>query len=80
MGIKATAPHALYVEEGTKDSPNRIIARGQALRFVWHGQVMFLKSVAHKGMKPRHFMRDAQEAGERALNETLERAINNAFR
>lgn len=79
--LKATAPHAKYVEDGTKDSTKGpIIAGGRALRFRWHGVLMFRKSVKHKGMKARHFMDDAATVGARFLDWRMEDAITRAFR
>lgn len=79
--LKATAKHAKYVEEGTKDSTKGpIVAHGRALRFRFHGVLMFRKSVKHKGLKARHFMDDAATVGARFLDYRMDDAITRAFR
>jgi hypothetical protein len=69
LKIRNTAPHAGYVERGTK--PHRIVARrAKALRFVAGGRVVFARSVWHPGTKATWFLRTATErAGVRFLNE-----------
>jgi dihydroorotase-like cyclic amidohydrolase len=77
--IKAPAKYALFVEEDTK--AHRIEAkRARALRFVQAGQVRFARSVWHPGTKGKHFMRDAGQAGEDALQASMRRAAATAFR
>ena len=79
--LKATAPHAKFIEYGTKDSTKGpIVAGGRALRFFWHGRLMFRRSVKHKGLKARHFMDDAATVGARFLDYRMEDAITRAFR
>lgn len=56
-GVEATADYAAAVHEGSR--PHRIIARGDALRFMWHGQEVFRKSVWHPGTRSRPFLRNA---------------------
>ncbi|AGT12925.1 tail assembly chaperone [Mycobacterium phage KayaCho] len=57
-GVEATADYAAAVHEGSR--PHRIAARSaDALRFVWHGRVMFRKSVWHPGTRARPFLRNA---------------------
>lgn len=77
--LKASAPHAAYVEYGTK--PHRIEAKNRrALRFVQHGEIRFRRGVNHPGTKPRHFMDDAATVGARFLDWRMEDAIARAFR
>lgn len=76
--LKASAPHAKYVEDGTR--PHRIEAKGRALRFVQHGAIRFRRSVNHPGTKARHFMDDAANVGARFLDWRMEDAIARAFR
>lgn len=76
--IKATAPHATYVEEGTR--PHRIQARGRALRFVQHGELRFRRHVNHPGTKATHFMDEAATVGARFLDFRMEEEIARAFR
>jgi hypothetical protein len=65
-----TAPYNLAIEHGTK--PHVITARrGRALRFVWHGTVMFRRQVSHPGTKPYYFLRAATFAGGHALETRL---------
>lgn len=79
LGIKATAPHALYVEVDTK--AHRIEARrARALRFVAAGGVRFARSVQHPGTKGTHFMQKAGDAGAAYLEQALERVVTRAFR
>lgn len=80
--LKASAKHAAYVEYGTKDSTKGPITakNGGALRFHYHGALMFRRSVKHKGMKARHFMDDAATVGARFLDWRMEDAIARAFR
>ncbi|AHJ88321.1 tail assembly chaperone [Mycobacterium phage Hosp] len=57
-GVEATADYAAAVHEGSR--PHRIAARSaDALRFVWHGRVIFRKSVWHPGTRARPFLRNA---------------------
>lgn len=77
--VKASAPHARFVEFGTK--PHIIEARrGKTLRFVAAGGIFFRKRVHHPGTKPTHFMQTASDAGEHALERMIEEAINRALR
>lgn len=77
--LKATAPHAKYVEDGTK--PHRIEAKRRgSLRYVHHGAIRFRRGVNHPGTKPRHFMDDAATVGARFLDWRMEDAIARAFR
>lgn len=55
-GVEATADYAAPVHEGSR--PHTIRARNaQFLRFMWHGQEVFRKSVWHPGAKARPFLR-----------------------
>ena len=57
-GVEATANYAAAVHEGSR--PHRIAARGDGvLRFMWHGQEVFRKSVWHPGTRSRPFLRNA---------------------
>ncbi len=57
-GVEATADHAAAVHQGSR--PHYIRARpGGALRFVWHGQEMFRRSVWHPGTRARPFLANA---------------------
>jgi hypothetical protein len=77
--LKASAPHALFVEEKTK--PHRIEARnGKVLRFRFHGGIQFRRFVNHPGTKGAHFMDDAATVGSRFLDWRMEDAITRAFR
>lgn len=76
--IKASAKHALWVEEDTK--PHRIEAKGRALRFVQAGAIRFAHGVNHPGTKGKHFMDDAATVGARFLDWKMEEAIARAFR
>lgn len=79
MGIQATAKHAKFVEDDTK--AHRIEAKkGNVLRFVQAGRVMFRRSVQHPGTKGTHFMQRAGELGGQALEDFLERAVKRSFR
>jgi hypothetical protein len=62
--IYATAPHAIYVTDGTK--PHVIEARnGQALKFIGAaGAPVYRRRVNHPGTKPNRFL-------ERAIAETI---------
>jgi hypothetical protein len=64
------APYNLAIEHGTR--PHVIRARrAKALRFVWHGTVMFRRQVNHPGTKPYYFLRSATFAGGHALETRL---------
>lgn len=77
--LKASAKHALWVEE--KTNPHRIEARnGGMLRFRFHGAIVFRRSVNHPGTKGAHFMADAATVGARFLDWRMEDAITRAFR
>lgn len=79
--IKATAPHAAYVEFGTEDSKKGpIIATGRALVFHYRGQLMFRKSVKHKGMKATHFMQEAADVAEKYFDYYMEDSIAKTLR
>ena len=57
-GVEATADYAAPVHEGSR--PHRIAARNaEMLRFVWHGQEVFRRSVWHPGTRARPFLRNA---------------------
>jgi len=62
--IYATAPHAIFLEDGTK--PHVIEARNAtALRFIGHdGSPVYRKRVNHPGTRPQRIL-------ERAIRETL---------
>ena len=57
-GVEATADYAAAVHEGSR--PHTIRPRNaKSLRFVWHGRVVYRKSVWHPGTKARPFLRNA---------------------
>lgn len=57
--VKAYAPYASYVENGTKS--HFIAARKRKmLAFKVGGRMVFRKAVLHPGARPRHFMADAE--------------------
>lgn len=77
--ISADAPHAAYVEFGTR--PHRIDARrAKALRFVQHGRVVFRRSVQHPGTQPTHFLWRSVDAAGDELEDLLVRAMRRSFR
>ena len=77
--LRATAPHAVFVEKGTK--PHRIEARNaRALRYVQHGQIRFSRSVQHPGTKPTHFLDDAATVVTQFLDHRMEEAARRALR
>ena len=77
--LKATAKHALFVEEDTK--AHRIEPRkGRVLRFMQHGALRFSRGVNHPGTKGKHFMDEAATVGARFLDYRMEDAIARAFR
>lgn len=56
--VKASAKHAIYIEEGTK--PHIIKAKNaKALRFLSGGKVVYAKQVFHPGTKASPFMETA---------------------
>ena len=71
--LLAATPYALFVEGGTK--PHEIRPRkAPALRFFWPvlGRWVSAKRVQHPGTKPRLFMTNARNFGERSLQDDLE--------
>lgn len=77
--IQATAPHAAYVEHGTR--PHRIEARkASTLRFFIAGRLTFRRHVDHPGTKATNFMEHAGKVGELALRYAIEKAVEDAFR
>lgn len=76
--VRASAKHALFVEEDTK--PHIIRARrAKMLRFVQNGRVRFARSVRHPGTKGTHFMRDARDAAEEKLTHFVQYGVNQAI-
>ena len=60
LGVEATADYAAPVHEGRNGAGRRIYARpGGALRFEWHGRIIFRQSVRMGSTAPRPFMRNA---------------------
>lgn len=53
-----------FLEYGTR--AHLIIAKGRALRFETGGQAVYRRFVRHPGTKPRPFMHEARDVGERA--------------
>jgi hypothetical protein len=79
--IRATAPHALFVEKPTK--PHRIPKTGSAnppLRFVQYGRVRFARFVNHPGTKGTHFLSNAGIVGRDALEDGFDRLVDRIFR
>jgi len=77
--VRATAPHARFVQEGTR--AHRIEARpGGTLRFVIGRTTFFRRSVWHPGTKPRPFLTNAAAASERQLRRELKRMIGDVAR
>lgn len=76
--IEATAPHAGFVENGTR--PHDIQPHGKALRFVANGQVMFRRTVHHPGTKATHFLRDAAQSMRPLFQQLVFEAVNKAWR
>ena len=80
IGVESTAPHTIFVIEGTGiygPGGGRIYPRSaQALRFEWHGGIVFYRSVA--GQKPNPFMDRAvaRIEGSRNVEEAIEQNIN----
>jgi hypothetical protein len=56
-----TAPHALYVEKGTR--PHTIKAKEKSLRFNVGNRTVYAKQVRHPGTKPRNILKDALRSG-----------------
>lgn len=76
--MRASAPYALWVEEGTR--PHMIAARRkQALRFVQNGAVRFARIVRHPGTKATHFMAKAQERATPLLDRLMGEAVARVF-
>lgn len=76
--ITAHAPHAGFVENGTK--AHDITAKGGALRFVMNGRVMFRRTVHHPGTKATHFMANSGERVRPLFQQLLLEAVNRSFR
>lgn len=77
--VKATAPYAFYVENGTR--PHAIVARRRkALRFVQNGEVFFRRSVWHPGTWPRPFMAEAQKKATPLFSRLVAEAATKAFK
>lgn len=70
MRLTTRAPHALFIEGGTR--PHIIEARNaQFLRFEVGGVVHFRRRVKHPGTQPRPFMANARMAGGQALKVSI---------
>jgi hypothetical protein len=68
-----------FLQDGTR--AHRIPLSGNAtLRFVVAGQVIFRAWVQHKGTKPRPFMTEARDAGERAIAVALPLLVGDVIR
>ena len=66
--VRATAPHAIYVEEPTK--PHVIRARRvKFLTFVVNGTRVFRREVHHPGTKGAFFMRETAELMRQIMRE-----------
>ncbi len=76
--VKAKAPYAQFVEEGTR--PHVIEARRRTtMRFVQNGAVRFARIVHHPGTKATHFMAHAQERATPLLERLMAEAFARAF-
>lgn len=63
-GVTVTAqvdtPYAQMVSSGTR--PHVIRAKGQALRFNWHGRTVYFRQVNHPGTRPNSWWTDSIRA------------------
>ncbi len=76
--VRASAPYAGFVENGTK--PHDITPRrAQVLRFQQNGAIRFARIVHHPGTAPRPFMAQAADKVtplfERLVNEAITKAL-----
>jgi hypothetical protein len=71
--VRATAPHSIFLERGTR--PHLIVPRreGGFLRFEVDGRVIFARSVNHPGTRPYHILRDGVLRAGRQLNRLARR-------
>jgi len=70
MEIGATAPHSVYVHEGTR--PHEILpVRAKALRFNWRGKIVFFKRVRHPGTKPNPFVKRTTDKLVKFIHDTF---------
>ncbi len=76
--MRASAPYAAFVENGTKAHTIEP-KRRQALRFVQNGAVRFSRIVNHPGTAPRPFMAQAQERATPLLERLMGEAFARAF-
>lgn len=75
--IEATAPHASFVEKGTRP---HVIApiRGTRLVFQWHGEWHSAGTVHHPGTRAQPFMSIAYYKCERVMVREIERGVEDA--
>ncbi len=77
LRIQNTAPHAKFVEEGTK--PHEITPKNaQALRFEIGGLTVFAKRVMHPGTRPTFFLRSSVQSSQATITVALQRALRQA--
>lgn len=69
-------PHNLAIEQGAKRHIIRARRRRGSLRFVWHGTVMFRKSVNHPGNRPYYFLRSATYAAAHSFETRMRRGMD----
>jgi hypothetical protein len=67
LRIQNTAKYAGFVEGGTRPH----VIEGRPLRFVWKGQLTFLRRVHHPGTKATRFLYRATDAASRILGQGL---------
>jgi hypothetical protein len=72
--LVATAPHALFVSEGTRQHFIRP-SRRDVLRFVVDGRAVFTRLVLHPGTKPNDFF---EGVGRQVLSSTMDREVDSA--
>ena len=70
MEIGATAPHAIFVHQGTR--PHEILpVRAKALRFNWRGKIVFFRRVWHPGTKPNPFVKRTTDKLVKFIHDTF---------
>jgi len=76
--VSAGAPHAVFVELGTR--PHKIKPKyRRALRWPVEGGFAFAKSVDHPGTQPVHFIQKAVEAKFLEVQQVLQDAVELSF-
>jgi hypothetical protein len=73
--VRAGARHAIFIINGTK--PHAIHARRvKFLRFMWHGRIVFRRSVWHPGTKPRPFLDDMAKVMDPIFHERMRQMVS----